>query len=79
MLISVPGASLSAGLELSLLAASGVCGVSSVQLIPQESTRLPLQSTGFHTNIQILRFCRCTVGIKKAKAKYDLTLTFSLL
>jgi hypothetical protein len=46
LLISVPGASLSAGLALSLLAAVGVCGVSPVQLIPQESARLPLQSTG---------------------------------
>jgi len=46
LLISVPGASLSAGLAVSLLAAVGVCGVSPVQLIPQESTRLPLQSTG---------------------------------
>jgi hypothetical protein len=46
LLISVPGASLSAGPALSLLAAAGVCGVSPVQLIPQESTRLPLQSTG---------------------------------
>jgi hypothetical protein len=46
LLISVPCASLSAGLEVSLLAAIGVCGVSPVQLIPQESTRLPLQSTG---------------------------------
>ncbi|WP_158287084.1 hypothetical protein [Mesobacillus foraminis] len=44
-LISIPGASLSAGLALSLLVASS-CGVSAVQLIPQESTRLPLQSTG---------------------------------
>jgi hypothetical protein len=33
------------GLALSLLTAFGVCGVSSVQLIPQESSRLPLQST----------------------------------
>jgi hypothetical protein len=46
LLISIPGASLSAGPALSLLAAAGVCGVSPVQLIPQESTRLPLQSTG---------------------------------
>ncbi|WP_162990128.1 hypothetical protein [Mesobacillus foraminis] len=46
LLISVPGASLSAGLALSLLVASS-CGVSAVQLIPQESARLPLQSTGF--------------------------------
>jgi len=46
LLISVPGASLSAGLAVSLLTAVGVCGVSPVQLIPQESTRLPLQSTG---------------------------------
>jgi len=44
-LISVPGASLSAGLALSLLGAVGVCGVSPVQLSPQESSRLPLQST----------------------------------
>jgi hypothetical protein len=36
LLISVPGASLSAGLALSLLAAVGVCGVSPVQLIPQD-------------------------------------------
>ena len=67
LLISVPGASLSAGLAVSLLTAFGVCGVSPVQLIPQdidsassnlpthegnalafseESSRLPLQSTG---------------------------------
>jgi len=46
LLISVPGASLSAGLAVSLLIAVGVCGVSPLQLIPQESTRLPLQSTG---------------------------------
>jgi hypothetical protein len=46
LLISVPGASLSAGPAVSLLAAVGVCGVSPVQLIPQESARLPLQSTG---------------------------------
>ena len=45
LLISVPGASLSAGLALSLLVA-GSCGVSPVQLRPQESARLPLQSTG---------------------------------
>jgi hypothetical protein len=45
LLISVPGASLSAGLAVSLLVASS-CGVSPVQLIPQESARLPLQSTG---------------------------------
>ncbi|WP_162990114.1 hypothetical protein [Mesobacillus foraminis] len=45
LLISIPGASLSAGLALSLLVASS-CGVSPVQLIPQESARLPLQSTG---------------------------------
>jgi hypothetical protein len=44
-LIFVPGASLSAGLAVSLLTAVGVCGVSPVQLIPQESSRLPLQST----------------------------------
>jgi len=46
LLISVPGASLSVGLAVSLLTAFGVCGVSPVQLIPQESARLPLQSTG---------------------------------
>ena len=46
LLISVPGASLSAGLAVSLLVASS-CGVSPVQLSPQESARLPLQSTGF--------------------------------
>jgi hypothetical protein len=44
MLISVPGASLSAGLAVNLLVASS-CGVSPVQLIPEESARLPLQST----------------------------------
>jgi hypothetical protein len=46
-LIFVPGASLSAGLALSLLAALGVCGVSPVQLIPQESSRLERKSTLF--------------------------------
>jgi hypothetical protein len=34
LLISVPGASLSAGLAVSLLAAVGVCGV---QMIPNEN------------------------------------------
>ncbi|WP_162990201.1 hypothetical protein [Mesobacillus foraminis] len=34
------------GLALSLLVASS-CGVSPVQLIPQESAHLPLQSTAF--------------------------------
>jgi len=47
LLISVPGASLSAGPAVSLLDAAGACGVSPVRLIPQESSRLPLQSTGF--------------------------------
>jgi hypothetical protein len=47
LLISVPGASLSAGPAVSLLVAAGACGVSPVRLIPQESARLPLQSTGF--------------------------------
>jgi len=42
LLSSVPAASLSAGLAVSLLPAVGVCGVSPVQLSPQESTRLPL-------------------------------------
>jgi hypothetical protein len=41
LLISVPSASLSAGLALSLLAAVGVCGVSPVQLIPQDIEQLP--------------------------------------
>jgi hypothetical protein len=50
LLIYVPGASLSAGPALSLLAAAGVCGVSPVRLIPQESARLPLQSTGLLTS-----------------------------
>jgi hypothetical protein len=47
LLISVPGASLSAGPAVSLLDAVGACGVSPVRLIPQESSHLPLQSTGF--------------------------------
>jgi hypothetical protein len=36
LLISVPGASLSAGPALSLLVAAGACGVSPVRLIPQD-------------------------------------------
>ena len=41
LLISVPGASLSEGPALGLLAAAGVSGVSPVQLIPQDSEKLP--------------------------------------
>jgi len=41
LLISVPGASLSAGLALSLLVAFCSCGVSPVQLSPQDFEKLP--------------------------------------
>jgi hypothetical protein len=41
LLISVPGASLSAGPALSLLVAAGACGVSPVRLIPQDFEELP--------------------------------------
>jgi hypothetical protein len=54
LLISVPVASLSAGLAVSLLVALGACGVSPVQLIPQESTRLPLQSTGLQNSTALM-------------------------
>jgi len=47
LLISIPGASLSAGPAVSLTVAVGACGVSPVQLIPQESTRLPLHQQDF--------------------------------
>ncbi|MBT2643827.1 hypothetical protein J7I80_16415 [Bacillus sp. ISL-41] len=75
LLISVPVASLSAGLEVSLLVAVCACGVSPVQLIRQdidyassilptqdenalafseESTQLPLQSTGLQNLIHFI-------------------------
>ncbi|GAE46743.1 hypothetical protein JCM21738_3664 [Mesobacillus boroniphilus JCM 21738] len=37
-----------------LLAAVGACGVSPVQLIPQESSRLPLQSTVLKNNNNLM-------------------------
>jgi hypothetical protein len=46
LLISVPGASLSAGPALSLLVALCSCGVSPVQLIPQDFEKLPRTCPG---------------------------------
>ncbi|MED0667917.1 hypothetical protein P4T04_16525 [Bacillus badius] len=44
-MLSISGASLSAGRAASLLGAKSACGVSPVPLIPPESVRLPFQST----------------------------------